>query len=526
MIRPQNVIALIKQYRIDLFEASLVACVILIAGFSVFLEVDAIGKLTSIKRLELLEVTALSTLLVAGMGYLAYRRIAAQEREIARRISAERLADDMAHRDSLTGLPNRRQFETTLKASLAASPGSQSVHALLLLDLNGFKTVNDVYGHPVGDRVLMAVAQRLARGMRQGDVLARLGGDEFAIIARDMIGPEGATGIALRVIKSLEAPIDIGTSRHRIGIAIGIAVFPNDATSSEELMRKADLALYRSKADKRSIAHFFEERMDRQVREREFLERELAAAIGTPAIEPWYQPIMCLTTEEVICFEALARWNHKVLGDIPPHRFLPIAEDTGLIRELSAQLLRQACRQAMQWPLHVRLAFNLSPVQLRDQTLPLSILGILGETGLAPHRLEIEVTESALVRDLDSARGILQALRNAGVRIALDDFGTGYSSLYHLRDFKFDEIKIDRTFISEMSSETESAAIVRALTGLGNGLGVTITAEGVESWEQCGVLLQQGCSQAQGFLFSQAIPGSETRDFLLRCTGATEERSA
>jgi diguanylate cyclase (GGDEF)-like protein len=428
--------------------------------------------------------------------------------------------------DALTGLANRRQFETTLKATIAAPPGADSVHALLILDLNGFKTVNDVYGHAAGDEVLVIVAQRLAAVMRDKDMLARLGGDEFAVIAAHLAGPESATGIALRIIKSLEAPIELGSCRHRISIAIGIAVIPQDGTSAEEVLRKADLALYKAKTEKRSTARFFEAEMDRHAREREFLERELAVAIETHAIQPWYQPIMDLRTEQVVGFEALARWTHNALGPIPPERFIPIAEDTGLMCELSDYLLRCACIQAKRWPAPVTLSFNISPTQLRDRTLGLRILSILGEVGLPPQRLEIEVTESALVRDLDAAREVLQSLRKAGVRVALDDFGTGYSSLYHLRNFKFDDIKIDRSFIAAMGSERESAAIVRALTGLGNGLGMTITAEGVENWEQCDVLLGQGCTQGQGFLFSRAVPGSETQDLIARCFELSDQQSA
>jgi EAL domain-containing protein (putative c-di-GMP-specific phosphodiesterase class I) len=227
-------------------------------------------------------------------------------------------------------------------------------------------------------------------------------------------------------------------------------------------------------------------------------------------VRPWYQPIVDLQTQQVIAFEALARWNHPTLGDIPPDRFIPIAEDCGLIRQLSDRLLRRACMDAVTWPDHVVLSFNISPAQLKEKTLGLRILGILGESGLSPRRLQIEITESAIVRDLDAAKVILSALRDAGVRVALDDFGTGYSSLYHLRNFKFDAIKIDRSFVGNMGSENESAEIVRALTGLGHGLGLVITAEGVEQSEQRDVLLKQGCQQGQGFLFSRAIPAGET----------------
>jgi len=509
------------RHRNSLAETTIVVGILLLAGIAAW-QISIIGSLSAESRIELEEMIALGALLIIGIGVLLWRRITEQEREIARRVAAENRAHELAHRDVLTNLANRRQFKKALEATIAAPPGAEGIHALLLLDLNAFKRINDVYGHPAGDGVLVAVAQRLSRGMREGDLLARLGGDEFAIIAHHLSGPEGATGIAQRIIKSLEAPIDLGSSRHRIGVGIGIAVIPADGNSAEEILRKADLALYDAKVEKRSIARFFENKLDHQARDREYLERELAIAIGTPVLQPWYQPIMDLKTEEVVAFEALARWTHTSMGDIPPERFIPIAEDMGLIRELSDDLLRSACKEAKHWPAQVTLSFNISPVQLRDRTLGLRILSILAESGLPPHRLQIEITESTLVRDLETARDVLQSLRDAAVRVALDDFGTGYSSLYHLRNFKFDDIKIDRSFIAGMGFEPESAAIVRALTGLGSGLGVTITAEGVENWEQCQMLLDEGCGRAQGFLFARAIPGSETQDFIARTSELSE----
>jgi diguanylate cyclase (GGDEF)-like protein len=434
-----------------------------------------------------------------------------QDREITRRIAAERRAHELANTDPLTGLANRRQFEQALKEAIAAPPGADHVHAVLMLDLNGFKAVNDVYGHPQGDDVLIEVARRLSEIVRQGDLLARLGGDEFAIIARHIAGPEAANSVALRAMKSLEATIDVRSTRHRIGTGIGIALVPADGPMAEDILRKADIALYRAKSEKRTAARFFETAMDERARERSFLEQELAAAIGTDTLQPCYQPIVDLRTQQVIGFEALARWSHPTLGDIPPDRFIPVAEECGLIREMSNDLLRRACRDARHWPTETILSFNISPEQLKDRTLGLAVLSILGEYGLSPRRLEIEITESALVRDLDAAKAVLSDLHDAGVRIALDDFGTGYSSLYHLRNFKFDKIKIDRSFVESMSSEEESAAIVRALTGLGKGLGLTITAEGIERTDQHDALLGQGCQQGQGFLFSPAMSAAEAQ---------------
>lgn len=502
-----------NRHRVGIREAVLIICVVFAVGFAVF-EYEFGDSISGDKQVDFQEMIGLGILFVGCTIFFGWRRMVEQEREIERRIAAESRAHELANTDALTGLANRRQFERVLKETVASPPGADRVHAVLALDLNKFKRINDVYGHPVGDDVLVIVAQRLSAAMRDGDLLARLGGDEFAVIARHLGSAEGATGIANRILKALENPIEVGSNRHRVGAGIGLALIPNDGTSADEILRKADIALYRSKAAKQSAARFFEEEMDRHSRERESLERELAAAVEAGAVCPWYQPIVDLKSQQVIAFEALARWTHPTLGDIPPDRFIPIAEDCGLIQQLSGYLLRRACADALTWPDHVMLSFNISPSQLKEKTLGLRILSILGETGLSPRRLEIEITESAIVHDLDAAKAVLGVLREAGVRVALDDFGTGYSSLYHLRNFKFDAIKIDRSFVGNMASEDESAAIVRALTGLGHGLGLVITAEGIEQSGQRDALLKQGCERGQGFLFSSAIPGHATEAFL------------
>jgi predicted signal transduction protein with EAL and GGDEF domain len=315
----------------------------------------------------------------------------------------------------------------------------------------------------------------------------------------------------LRAAENLAKSQEIAGVPRRLDSGIGICLFPFKACSAQEVMRRADVALYKAKADRQSSARFFDDDMDRYLREREFMERELRAAIAAEEIRPFFQPLVDLKTKAVVGFEALARWTHRELGDIPPERFIPIAEDAALIGELSDQLLRRACTAAGEWPRHVTLSFNISPVQLRDPTLGLRVLAILGATGLSPRRLEIEITESALVRDLAAAQEAIGALRDAGVRIALDDFGTGYSSLYHLRNFKVDKIKIDRSFIEKMGSERESAEIVSALVGLGRGLGLTITAEGIEQDGQQSDLVDKGCEEGQGFLFGAAVSAAEAR---------------
>jgi len=467
------------------------------------------------KAIESDELAILGAVFSAGLLFFAWRRFHEQKRETQRRIAAERHARELAFQDPLTGLPNRRQFAEALNIAIASPPGADGTHALLMLDLNGFKRINDVYGHPTGDEALIVVGERLLGSIRQGDIVARLGGDEFAIVAHHLVSAEAAMGIALRVTAALSQPVLIGTIAHRIETGIGICVFPFEGSTAEEVMRRADVALYKAKSDHSTSTRFFDAEMDRYVREREFMERELRAAVEAGDIQPFYQPLVDLKTKQIIGFEALARWTHTDLGVIPPERFIPIAEDSGLIRQLGDQLLRRACCTAATWPAHIVLAFNISPLQLKDNSFGLRVLAILGETGLSPRRLELEITESALVRDLEAARETFGALREAGVRIALDDFGTGYSSLYHLRNFKLDKIKIDRSFIANMAAERESAEIVNALVGLGQGLGFTITAEGIEQADQESELLAKGCQQGQGFLFGDAVSAEQASQLFM-----------
>ncbi|MGH6990842.1 MAG: putative bifunctional diguanylate cyclase/phosphodiesterase, partial [Stellaceae bacterium] len=417
---------------------------------------------------------------------------------------------ELAMQDPLTGLPNRRQFTDALNTAIDAPPGAGATHALFILDLNRFKQVNDVFGHGTGDEVLIEVGTRLLAVMRTGDLVARLGGDEFAILAHHLAGAEAATGIALRAIEAFAAPFATGGVAHYLGVAIGIAVFPFAGSTGEEIMRRADVALYKAKAGESSGLRFFDDEMDRHVRERERLERELRSAIPDGEIEPFFQPLVDLKTRAVTGFEAVPHWNHKEIGDIPPARFMSIAEDSGLIRDLADRLLRRACQVARDWPRDVILAFNVSPVLLKDPTFGLRVLGILGETGLPTGQLEIEIAENALARDLETAKAVLGPLRGAGVQIVLDDFGTGYTSLYHLRNFKVDKIKIAGSFVARMGAERESAEIVNALIGLGRGLGFTVTADGVDGTAEGAKLSAHGCAQGQGMLFGGAMPAGET----------------
>jgi len=457
------------------------------------------GGLTVHKaEIELDEALLIGAVLALGLLVFALRQYWRQRREMTQRLAAEREVRKLAYQDVLTGLPNRRQFDDALSRAIEALPGADAVHAVLLLDLNGFKSVNDVHGHAAGDELLIVVAQRLLGATRDGDLVARFGGDEFAVLATHLADPEAATNIALRIIDALEASIEAAGATHRVGAGIGIALVPADASSAEEAMRKADVALYRAKAERRSAMRFFEPQMDARIRERAALETALRDALASGGIEVVYQPTLDLGTHRVIGFEATPRWVDPAHGEIAPERFLAIAEEVGLIHVIGEHVLRTACNAARTWPDEVTLSVDIHASQLRDPTLAARIVGMLRAAEIAPTRLEVEVTESAFVADLENARTVLGSLRAEGVRIALGNFGTGYSSLYHLRAFRLDKIKIDRSFVQAMNAETESSGIVAALVGLGHGLGMTVAAEGIAAGDQEGALRGSGCEQGQG----------------------------
>jgi diguanylate cyclase (GGDEF)-like protein len=488
--------------------AIFLVCLYLAFEYDIFKNSDGVS--VHQRTLELDEVLLVGGIMALGLLAFSLRRYVEQRREAALRLEAEQRVRTLAFKDVLTGLANRREFDEALRAATAAPPREGAVHAVILLDLNSFKQINDTHGHAMGDQVLSIVAQRLMGAMRNGDLAARLGGDEFGILALHLAGPEAATSIALRVIDALKEPIATGVLKHQIGSGLGIALIPNDATTPEQVMRKADLALYRAKEERRSAVHFFEEEMDKRVQERQWLVQELRIAVAKESICAYFQPSVQLSTKKIVGFEALPRWIHSSAGEIMPDRFIPIAEETGLIHELADQTLRQACTAAMRWPEDVVLSIDVLSSQLKDKKLKTRIMDILHETGLPPERLEIEITESTLVRNLEEAQDTLGALREAGVRIALDNFGTGYSSLYHLRNFKMDRIKIDSSFIHGMLSEQEDAGVVRALVGLAHGLGITIAAEGIEDSAQQASLILTGCEQGQGNLYSDPVSAEQT----------------
>jgi diguanylate cyclase (GGDEF)-like protein len=500
------------RHRIALTDLSIILATLLVVGFLAF-EIDVYeneGRVSAYEeRIELDETLSLGGLLAMGLLVFAIRRYREQKAETRRRVAAEQHARQLAFQDPLTGLANRRQFSEALQEALGAPPRAGAAHVVFLLDLNGFKQVNDIYGHAVGDELLIIVGQRLTGAVRDGDLVARLGGDEFVILSKHLMGAEDATSTARRVLRSLSEPIQTGRVQHYIGSGIGIALLPEDGTDAEEILRKADVALYRAKSERRSALRFFESGMDRLVRERDQLEQDLRQAIEADRILPYFQPTVDLNSGHVRSFEAIPRWLDPAKGEIPLARFIPIAEENGLIHDLFARILRHACEAAAHWPEDVTLALDIYPGQMKDGSLRTAILSVLESTGMAPSRLELEITESAIVKDLDAARELVGSLREAGVRIVLDNFGTGYSSLYHLRNFQLDKIKIDRSFVDDLQS-VESARIISALVGLAHGLGLTIVADGVHESGQRESLLATGCEQGQGFLFSHALPADET----------------
>jgi diguanylate cyclase (GGDEF)-like protein len=450
-----------------------------------------------------------------AMMVYAFRRYRDVSREIKARTIAELQALNLARHDPLTGLPNRRFFEERLEECLGPAGPTHQV-AVLMMDLDGFKLVNDVHGHVVGDKALSEFARRVSVIVRADAFLARVGGDEFTIIMPKIASLDDPTNLARRIAAAVAEPFVVEQVTAEFGVGIGIAIAPNDGVHADELVRRADRALYRAKAAGRSSVCFYESEMDAHVERRIQIEQDLRSAIASNGIVPYYQPLVSLDGNRIIGFEALARWENRDRGFVPPDVFIPIAEETALINGLSDQLFRQACLDANTWPTTLTLAFNISPVQLRDPALGLRLLSILGKTGFNPRRLEIEITESALVENIEVAQTVINQLRQAGARIALDDFGTGYATLSQLLSFHLDKIKIDRSFVSRLDKSEDSQVIVRAILGLAKGFGLTTTAEGVEDAGQLAYLKANGCTEGQGYLFSKAIPATDIPALLNR----------
>jgi diguanylate cyclase (GGDEF)-like protein len=430
--------------------------------------------------------------------------------DVTEKRNSERQIAFLAHHDALTGLANRVQLRAHIEERLKHVDERFSV---LCLDLDRFKAINDTLGHPVGDALLRAVGERLRGLVRSGDLVSRTGGDEFSIV-QSGVEPPASAALAARIVEVLSVPFDLGDHHVVIGASVGIAISPDDGNDADELLKNADLALYKSKDDGRGRFHFFETEMDAKAQARRVLELDLRGALTIGEFELFYQPIVNLAENRISGLETLLRWNHPTRGRVSPGEFIPLAEETGLIVAIGEWVIRQACAEASTWPPDLRVAVNVSPLQFRNKSLVSAVISALAASGLRADRLELEITETALMHDNDGTLAVLHQLRNLGVRISMDDFGTGYSSLSYLRSFPFDKIKIDQTFVRDLTEKPDCIAIIRAVAGLGRSFGMTTTVEGVETQEQLDKMRVEGCTEVQGFFYSKPLPTSEIAQLL------------
>jgi len=448
--------------------------------------------------------------LSAGLAVFSFRRWRELTREMAVRIAAEARANALASKDDLTGLANRRALLAELARAIGRGERSGCQVSLLLFDLDRFKPVNDIHGHQTGDKLLRTIASRLRENVRASEFVARLGGDEFAVIvshgAEDALA---AVNAATRLTQVLGERVRIGVLDIQVGLSSGIATFPTDASDVETLMGRADVALYRAKETGRGCCALFNAQMDAEIRERADIEAELYETIASGGIVPHYQPLIDPRSGRVVGFEALARWEHPRRGFIPPSRFIPIAEDSGLINDLSLAMLRRACRDALGWGADFMLAINISPIQLANRSLADEILTILKAEGFPTRRLEVELTESALVSEIEGARLILDRLKQSGVSICLDDFGSGYSSLRHLSKMPFDRVKLDQAFVQGLDMASDPLKVIGAIVRLCTSLGLACTGEGAETAEQVALLRAAGCTLVQGWYFGAAVTAGQ-----------------
>jgi diguanylate cyclase (GGDEF)-like protein len=433
--------------------------------------------------------------------------------DITERYRADENIAHVARHDALTELPNRLLFGEKMVEGLARVAEKKKAMAVMCFDLDNFKAVNDSLGHPIGDKLLQELAKRLCVTINHDDTIARLGGDEFAIIHPTAHGRD-AEKLARRLINATSTPFIIEGHEIHTSICIGIAIAPEHGTTAEQLMKCADLALYRAKDQGRNSWRFFDPQMDVQIQARRALEVDLHRALCAGEFHLHYQPLINLATNDVVGMEALVRWTHPQRGPVSPVEFIPIAEETGLIVQLGEWVLRQACADARKWPATIRLSVNLSPVQFRNRNLVSVVINALAASRLSATRLELEITEAALMQNDDSVVSILRQLRELGARIAMDDFGTGYSSLSYLRRFPFDRIKIDKSFIADVDSNDDSAVIVRTIAALGKALGVETTAEGIETVDQLKLVQRAGCTEGQGYLIGGPRSAADALKFI------------
>jgi diguanylate cyclase (GGDEF)-like protein len=434
--------------------------------------------------------------------------------DVTEKRNSEKKIAFLAHHDALTGLANRVQLREHIENTVRDVEGGASA-AVLCLDLDNFKTVNDTLGHSVGDTLLCAVAKRLRALLRDQDMVARTGGDEFAIVQSGAEpAMQAAAALAARVVEELSAAFEIGDHTVVIGASVGIAIAPDDGSDPDQLLKNADMALYRAKGAGRAQFHFFETEMDVRAQARRLLELDLRKAIGAGEFELFYQPIVNLAENRITGFEALIRWNHPTRGRVPPNDFIPLAEETGLIVPIGEWVIRQACKDANTWPSDLNVAVNVSPVQFRNKSLAMTVTSAVASSNLLPSRLELEITETVLMHDTRDTMATLRQLQVLGVRISMDDFGTGYSSLSYLRSFPFDKIKIDQSFVRDLIDKPDAIGIIRAIASLGRSMGVTTTAEGVETQEQLDQMREEGCTEVQGYFYSRPVPVGEIAGLL------------